>query len=67
MQWPAVQVLEQVEVVSQRYQRYSCWYHSFEIIVDRVLLVVCSEVSVLIRKYETKAQTYENPDEKSEN
>ncbi len=31
------------------------------------LLVRCSEVSVLIQKYETKAQTYENPIDKSEN
>ncbi len=31
------------------------------------LLERCSGASVLVRKYETKAQTYENPDDKSEN
>jgi hypothetical protein len=31
------------------------------------LLERCREVSVLVRKYEAKAQTYENPDDKSEN
>jgi hypothetical protein len=35
--------------------------------VARVLLVRCSEISVLVRKYETKAQTYENSNDKSEN
>ena len=26
----------------------------------------CDKVGVLVRKYETKAQTYENPNDKSE-
>ena len=35
--------------------------------VERVLLVRCSEISVLVRKYEIKAQTYENSNDKSKN
>jgi hypothetical protein len=46
-------------------QFYPYWYHPFKI-VDRVLLVRSKEVSVLVRKYETKAQSYENPDDKAE-
>ena len=35
--------------------------------VERVLLVGCNGISVLVRRYETKAQTYESSNDKSEN